>query len=163
MAHAIIIWPYSLGSTPGQSMYVCGMKSGTERGFSLSTSVFACQYHSLMVYTQLYITKWANLANVHTKPFFFEVLCEHCREKLLWPFFFWCFFDRASQHRIISSTNFNAPFNNTCISHYSPRHVSGLDMPILRRNNCTNTASGILAVLSGCTLHRLRAVCSKPV
>ena len=46
----------------------------------------------------------------------------------------------------------------TCMSHYYPRHVSGLDMPILRRNNCTNTASGILAFLSGCTLHRLRAV-----
>ena len=42
----------------------------------------------------------------------------------------------------------------TCMSHYYPRHVSGLDMPILRRNNCTNTASGILALLSGCTLHR---------
>ena len=46
------------------------------------------------------------------------------------------------------------------MSYYYPRHVSGLDMPILRRNNCTNTASGILAVLSGCTLHRLRADCS---
>ena len=32
------------------------------------------------------------------------------------------------------------------MSHYYPRHVSGLDMPILRRNNCTNTASGILAL-----------------
>ena len=30
-------------------------------------------------------------------------------------------------------------------------------MPILRRNNCTNTASGILALLSGCTLPRVRA------
>ena len=29
----------------------------------------------------------------------------------------------------------------TCMSHYHPQHVSGLDMPILRRNNCTNTAS----------------------
>ena len=46
---------------------------------------------------------------------------------------------------------------STCMSHYYPRHVSGLDMPILRRSNCTNTASGILALLSGCTLHRLRA------
>ena len=44
-----------------------------------------------------------------------------------------------------------------CMSHYYPRHVSGLDMPILRRNNCTNTASGILALISGCTLHRVRA------
>ena len=34
----------------------------------------------------------------------------------------------------------------TCRSHYYPRHVSGLDVPILRRNNCTNTASGILAL-----------------
>ena len=32
----------------------------------------------------------------------------------------------------------------TCMSHYYPRHVSGLDMPILRRNNCTNTASGLI-------------------
>ena len=32
------------------------------------------------------------------------------------------------------------------MSHYYPRQVSGLDMPILRRNNCTNTASGILAL-----------------
>ena len=46
------------------------------------------------------------------------------------------------------------------MSHYYPRHVSGLDVPILRRNNCTNTASGILALLSGSTLHRLRADCS---
>ena len=45
----------------------------------------------------------------------------------------------------------------TCMSHYYPRHGSGLDMPILRRSNCTNTASGILALLSGCTLHQLRA------
>ena len=44
----------------------------------------------------------------------------------------------------------------TCMSHY-PRHVSGPDMPIFRRNNCTNTAFGILALLGGCTLHRLRA------
>ena len=47
----------------------------------------------------------------------------------------------------------------TCMSHYYPRHVSSLNMPMLRRNNCTNTASGILALLSGCTLHRLRADC----
>ena len=40
-----------------------------------------------------------------------------------------------------------------CMSHY-PRHVSGLDMPIFRRNNCTDTASGILALLGGCTLYR---------
>ena len=51
----------------------------------------------------------------------------------------------------------------TRMLHYYPRHVSGLDMPILRRNNCTNTASGILALLSGCTLHRLREDCSQPV
>ena len=48
----------------------------------------------------------------------------------------------------------------TCMSHYYPRHVSGLDMPILRKNKSTNTASGILALLSGCKLHRLRADCS---
>ena len=50
----------------------------------------------------------------------------------------------------------------TCMSHY-PRHVSGLDMPIFRRNNCTNTASGILSLLGGCTLHRLSVVCSRLV
>ena len=51
----------------------------------------------------------------------------------------------------------------TCMSDYHPRHVSGLDMPILRRNNCTNTASGILSLLSSCTLHRLRGwVCQGP-
>ena len=42
------------------------------------------------------------------------------------------------------------------MSYYYPRHVSGLDMPILRRNNYTNTASGILALISGCKLHRLK-------
>ena len=47
------------------------------------------------------------------------------------------------------------------MSNYYPRHVSGLDMPILRRNNCTNTASGILALISSCTLHRLRADSSR--
>ena len=51
----------------------------------------------------------------------------------------------------------------TCMSHYYPRHVSGVDMPILRRNNCTNTASDILALIGCCTVHRLRAVCSQPV
>ena len=45
------------------------------------------------------------------------------------------------------------------MSHY-PRHVSGFDVPIFRRNNCTNTASGILALLGGCTLYRLRADCA---
>ena len=50
-----------------------------------------------------------------------------------------------------------------CMSHYYPRHVSGLDMSILRKNNCTNTASGILALLSGCTLHRLTAELSTGV
>ena len=40
----------------------------------------------------------------------------------------------------------------TCTSHYYPRHVSGFDMPILRRNNCTNTAYGILALISSCNV-----------
>ena len=59
------------------------------------------------------------------------------------------FFCEESLSRVATqrtSTNFNVQFNNTCMSHYYPRHVSGLDMPILRRNNCTNTASGILAL-----------------
>jgi len=55
MAQALIHQPYSLGSTPGWSMYVCGMRSGTGRSFLLSTSVCACHYHSLMLYTHLYM------------------------------------------------------------------------------------------------------------
>jgi len=38
------------------------------------------------------------------------------------------------------------------MSHYYPRHVSGLDMPIIRRNNCTNTASA----LNRCSVQPLR-------
>jgi len=34
------------------------------------------------------------------------------------------------------------------MSHYYLRHVSGFDTSILRRNNCTNTASVILALIS---------------
>ena len=30
--------------------------------------------------------------------------------------------------------------------HYYPRHVSSINMPIIRRKNCIHTASGIVAV-----------------
>ena len=30
--------------------------------------------------------------------------------------------------------------------HYNPRHVSSINMPIFRRTNCINTASGIITV-----------------
>lgn len=56
--------------------------------------MFLIQYFSFClpisfpdVLFHLYITKWANLANVHTKPFFFEILHDHCREKPLRPCF----------------------------------------------------------------------------
>ena len=48
-----------------------------------------------------------------------------------------------------------------CLLHYYPRHVSSINMPILRRKNCIHTASGIFAlckrppstlVESGCAL-----------
>ena len=44
-----------------------------------------------------------------------------------------------------------------CLLHYYPRHVSSINMPIFRRKNRIHTASGILALINGCTLHRLRA------
>ena len=33
-----------------------------------------------------------------------------------------------------------------CLLHYYPRHVSGINMPIFRRENCIHTASGIFAL-----------------
>ena len=33
-----------------------------------------------------------------------------------------------------------------CLSHYNPRHVSNINMPIFRRKNCIHTASGIFAL-----------------
>ena len=33
-----------------------------------------------------------------------------------------------------------------CLLHYYPRHVSSINMPILRRKNCIHTASGIFAL-----------------
>ena len=33
-----------------------------------------------------------------------------------------------------------------CLLHYYPRHVSDINMPIFRRKNCIDTASGILAL-----------------
>ena len=61
----------------------------------------------------------------------------------------WCFFDRASYYRLISSTNFNAQLFyslTVCMLHYNPRHVSSINMPIFRRTNCIITASGIVAL-----------------
>ena len=34
----------------------------------------------------------------------------------------------------------------TCLLHYYPRHVSGINMPIFRRKFCIHTASGIFAL-----------------
>ena len=33
-----------------------------------------------------------------------------------------------------------------CLLHYYPRHVSSINMPIVRKKNCIHTASGIFAV-----------------
>ena len=33
-----------------------------------------------------------------------------------------------------------------CLSHYYPRHVSSINMPIFKRKNCIHTASGIFAL-----------------
>ena len=33
-----------------------------------------------------------------------------------------------------------------CLLHYYPRHVSSINMPIFRRENCFHTASGIFAL-----------------
>ena len=33
-----------------------------------------------------------------------------------------------------------------CLLHYYPRHVSSINMPILRRKNCIHTTSGIFAL-----------------
>ena len=41
-----------------------------------------------------------------------------------------------------------------CMLHYYPRHVSSINMPILRRKNCIHTASGIVA-LNRCTVQSL--------
>ena len=39
-----------------------------------------------------------------------------------------------------------------CLLHYYPRHVSSINMPIFRRKNCIDTASGIFALCK--RLHR---------
>ena len=51
--------------------------------------------------------------------------------------------------KLISFTNFNAQFLyllTICMSHYNPRHVSNINMPIFRRTNCIITASGIVTL-----------------
>ena len=39
-----------------------------------------------------------------------------------------------------------SPCITLCMLHYNPRHVSGINMPIFRRTNCTITASGIVTL-----------------
>ena len=49
----------------------------------------------------------------------------------------------------LTITNFNAQFLYSltiCMLHYSPRHVSSINMPIFRRTNCVITASGIVTL-----------------
>jgi len=55
----------------------------------------------------------------------------------------------TSRKRLISFTNFNAQFLYSltiCMFHYSPRHVSSINMPVFRRTNCITTASGIITL-----------------
>jgi hypothetical protein len=50
---------------------------------------------------------------------------------------------------LISFTNFNAQFLyplTICMSHYDPRRVLSINMPIFRRTNCVITASGIVTL-----------------
>ena len=50
---------------------------------------------------------------------------------------------------LISFTNFNAQFLYSltiCMILYNPRHVSSINMPIVRRTNCIITASGIVTL-----------------
>ena len=50
---------------------------------------------------------------------------------------------------LIESGLFNAQFSlfiNNMFVHYYPRHVSSINMPIFRRKNCIQTASGIFAL-----------------
>ena len=52
-------------------------------------------------------------------------------------------------YRLISFTNFNAQFLYSltiCTLHYKLRHVSSINMPIFRRTNFINTASGIVTL-----------------
>jgi hypothetical protein len=52
-------------------------------------------------------------------------------------------------NRLTSITNLVHKFFysiTTCMSHYNPRHVSSINMPIFRRTNCIIKASGIVTV-----------------
>ena len=71
---------------------------------------------------------------------------------------------------LLSFTNFSAQFLYSltiCMLHYNPRHVSSINMPILRRTNCIITASGIATLCkrlySMPDESRLPSVCSHPV
>ena len=100
--------------------------------------VLTCKLHGIYRWSQVRIHRAYTERNRETIFFYAFSTVHHSIVLLLQP---------TLMHNSIT----------TCMSHYYPRHVSGLDVPILRRNNCTNTASGILALLSGFTLHRLRA------
>jgi len=50
---------------------------------------------------------------------------------------------------LILFTNFNAQFLYSLtiyMLHYNPRQVSSINMPIFRRTNCINTATGIVTL-----------------
>jgi len=65
----------------------------------------------------------------------------------------------------LTITNFNAQFLYSltiCMLHYSPRHVSSINMPIFRRTNCVITASGIVTLCKRlyCMPDESRLLCS---
>ena len=68
--------------------------------------------------------------------------------KLATVLHFLTFFDRVSEYKLISFTNFNAQFLYSltiCMLHYNPRHVSSINIPIFR-TNCIIKASGIVTL-----------------
>ena len=111
---------------------------------------FNCQVRTVENDKNMY---YGDLINTVTGSLVLYSLSTDC----LFSFFFYVF--STVHHSIGLFLQLTLMHNSitTRMSHYYPRHVSGLDMPILRRNDCTNTASDILALLRGCTLHRLRA------
>ena len=98
--------------------------------------------------------KWNYIKWFFNHKFTWDFLSFRIRTLIILMFFF----DRASQYRIISFTNFNAQLLYSltiCMLHYYPRHFSSINMPIFRRTNFIHTGSGIIALCK--RLHRLRA------
>ena len=75
----------------------------------------------------------------------------HCVSKTNFSII-WCFSDRASYYRLVSSYQLNAHslYSITIyMLHYNPQHVSSSALLILRRTHCIITASGIVTLCEG--------------